>query len=62
MHLCDQGVTVRNHHDCVIISRVVRGGTAEKSGLLSEGDEILQINGVLVRGRSVNDVHNILVR
>nr|XP_055042361.1 MAGUK p55 subfamily member 5b [Misgurnus anguillicaudatus]XP_055042362.1 MAGUK p55 subfamily member 5b [Misgurnus anguillicaudatus] len=54
------GVTVRNHHDCVIISRVVRGGTAEKSGLLSEGDEILQINGVVVRGRSVNDVHNIL--
>ncbi|XP_057208118.1 MAGUK p55 subfamily member 5b isoform X1 [Triplophysa rosa] len=54
------GVTVRNDHDCVIISRVVRGGTAEKSGLLSEGDEILQINGVSVRGKSVNDVHNIL--
>ncbi|KAA0708226.1 MAGUK p55 subfamily member 5-A [Triplophysa tibetana] len=54
------GVTVRNDHDCVIISRVVRGGTAEKSGLLSEGDEILQINGISLRGKSVNDVHNIL--
>ncbi|XP_056619774.1 MAGUK p55 subfamily member 5b [Triplophysa dalaica] len=54
------GVTVRNDHDCVIISRVVRGGTAEMSGLLSEGDEILQINSVSVRGKSVNDVHNIL--
>ncbi|XP_077075606.1 MAGUK p55 subfamily member 5b isoform X3 [Siphateles boraxobius] len=54
------GVTVRNEHDCVIISRVVSGGTAEKSNLLSEGDEILEINGVSVRGKSVNDVHNTL--
>ncbi|XP_039546090.1 MAGUK p55 subfamily member 5-A-like [Pimephales promelas] len=54
------GVTVRNEHDCVIISRVVSGGTAEKSNLLNEGDEILEINGVSVRGKSVNDVHNIL--
>lgn len=55
-------MTVRNEHDCVIISRVVSGGTAEKSNLLSEGDEILEIDGVPVRGKSVNDVHNILVR
>ncbi|XP_043076486.1 MAGUK p55 subfamily member 5b [Puntigrus tetrazona] len=54
------GVTVRNEHDRVIISRVVSGGTAEKSNLLSEGDEILEINSVPVRGKSVNDVHNIL--
>uniref|UniRef100_A0A8C1DKE7 Protein PALS1 n=1 Tax=Cyprinus carpio carpio TaxID=630221 RepID=A0A8C1DKE7_CYPCA len=54
------GVTVRNEHDRVIISRVVSGGTVEKSNLLSEGDEILEINGVPVRGKSVNDVHNIL--
>ncbi|XP_042602460.1 MAGUK p55 subfamily member 5b isoform X2 [Cyprinus carpio] len=55
------GVTVRNEHDRVIISRVVSGGTVEKSNLLSEGDEILEINGVPVRGKSVNDVHNILM-
>uniref|UniRef100_A0A671KUT9 Protein PALS1 n=1 Tax=Sinocyclocheilus anshuiensis TaxID=1608454 RepID=A0A671KUT9_9TELE len=54
------GVTIRNEHDRVIISRVVSGGPAEKSNLLSEGDEILEINGVPVRGKSVNDVHNIL--
>ncbi|XP_016098296.1 MAGUK p55 subfamily member 5-A-like [Sinocyclocheilus grahami] len=40
------GVTVRNEHDRVVISRVVSGGTAEKSNLLSEGDEILEINGI----------------
>ncbi|XP_051952492.1 protein PALS1-like [Xyrauchen texanus] len=54
------GLTVRNEHDRVIVSRVVSGGTAEKSSLLSEGDEILEINGVPVRGKSVNDVHDIL--
>uniref|UniRef100_A0A8C1V968 Protein PALS1 n=1 Tax=Cyprinus carpio TaxID=7962 RepID=A0A8C1V968_CYPCA len=54
------GVTVRNEHDRVVISRVVSGGTAEKSNLFSEGDEILEINGIPVRGKSVNDVHNIL--
>ncbi|XP_051511242.1 protein PALS1-like [Myxocyprinus asiaticus] len=54
------GVTVRNEHDQVIVSRVVSGGTAEKSSLLSEGDEILEINNVPIRGKSVNDVHNIL--
>ncbi|XP_059354145.1 protein PALS1-like [Carassius carassius] len=54
------GVTVRNEHDRVVISRVVSGGTAEKSNLLSEGDEILEINGIAVRGKSVNDVHNVL--
>uniref|UniRef100_A0A672S0I6 MAGUK p55 subfamily member 5-A-like n=1 Tax=Sinocyclocheilus grahami TaxID=75366 RepID=A0A672S0I6_SINGR len=40
------GVTVRNEHDRVVISRVVSGGTAEKSNLLSEGDEILEINDI----------------
>lgn len=44
-----------------MISRIVRGGAAEKSGLLSEGDEILEINGVEIRGKDVNQVFDILV-
>ncbi|XP_062324343.1 MAGUK p55 subfamily member 5b isoform X2 [Osmerus eperlanus] len=54
------GATVRNDMDSVIVSRVVKGGAAERSGLLSEGDEILEINGVPVRGKNVNDVHDLL--
>jgi MAGUK p55 subfamily member 5 len=38
----------------------VRGGAAEKSGLLHEGDEILEVNGIEMRGKSVNDVCSIL--
>jgi MAGUK p55 subfamily member 5 len=44
----------------VVIGRVVRGGAAEKSGLLHEGDEILEVNGIEMRGKSVNDVCTIL--
>ena len=44
----------------MLIGRVVRGGVAEKSGLLHEGDEILEVNGVEMRGKSVNEVCDIL--
>lgn len=55
-----QGATVRNDGDAVIIGRIVRGGAAEKSGLLHEGDEVLEVNGVEMRGKSINDVCDIL--
>jgi len=58
--LC-KGATVRNEGDAVIIGRIVRGGVAEKSGLLHEGDEILEINGVEIRGMSINDVCDLMV-
>lgn len=48
--------------DSVLVSRVVKGGAAEKSGLLSEGDEILEINGISIRGKHVNEVHDLLVK
>lgn len=56
-----KGATVRNEMDSVVISRIVRGGAAERSGLLSEGDEILEINGIEIRGKDVNQVFDILV-
>lgn len=51
---------MRNDGDAVIIGRIVRGGAAEKSGLLHEGDEVLEVNGVEMRGKSINDVCDIL--
>ncbi|CAD6208213.1 GSCOCG00010466001-RA-CDS [Cotesia congregata] len=54
------GATVRNEGDAVIIGRVVRGGAADKSGLFNEGDEVLEVNGVEMRGKSVNEVCDIL--
>lgn len=40
--------------------RVIRGGAADKSGLLHEGDEILEVNGIEMRGKSINAVCDIL--
>lgn len=54
------GATVRNEGEAVMIGRVVRGGAAEKSGLLHEGDEVLEVNGIEMRGKSVNEVCDLL--
>eukprot|EP00112_Aurelia_sp_Birch-Aquarium-sp1_P009072 Seg2018.3 transcript_id=Seg2018.3/GoldUCD/mRNA.D3Y31 product="MAGUK p55 subfamily member 5" protein_id=Seg2018.3/GoldUCD/D3Y31 len=54
------GATVKNEGDAVVISRIVKGGAAEKSGLLHEGDEIMEINGNPVKGKTVNEVVEIL--
>ncbi|KAF5286758.1 hypothetical protein FQA39_LY04181 [Lamprigera yunnana] len=54
------GATIRNEGDAVVVGRVVRGGAADKSGLLHEGDEILEVNGIEMRGKSVNAVCDIL--
>lgn len=45
---------------CFVSGRVVRGGAAHKSGLLHEGDEVLEVNGVEMRGKTVNEVCDIL--
>ncbi|KAK7103098.1 hypothetical protein V1264_018062 [Littorina saxatilis] len=54
------GATVKNEGDSVIIARIVQGGAAEKSGLLHEGDEILDVNGIDMRGKNVNEVSEML--
>ncbi|XP_053608993.1 uncharacterized protein sdt isoform X1 [Plodia interpunctella] len=54
------GATVRNEGEAVIIGRIVRGGAAEKSGLLHEGDELLEVNGVAMRGKTVHEVCQVL--
>ncbi|ESO96509.1 hypothetical protein LOTGIDRAFT_115808 [Lottia gigantea] len=54
------GATVKNEGDSVIIGRIVKGGAAEKSGLLHEGDEIVEVNGFDMRGKNVDDVSEML--
>lgn len=55
------GATVRNELDgSVIIGRIVKGGAADISGLLHEGDEILEVNRIEMKGRNVNQVCDLL--
>ncbi|XP_022093780.1 MAGUK p55 subfamily member 5-like isoform X2 [Acanthaster planci] len=50
------GATILNDGEAVVIGRIIKGGMAERSGLLHEGDEILEINGNDIRGKSVNEI------
>ncbi len=54
------GATVKNEDDAVVVGRIIRGGTAEASGLLQEGDELLEVNEVPLRGKNVNEVCDLL--
>lgn len=55
------GATIKNEDGSVVIGRIICGGAAYNSGLLNEGDELLEVNGINLRGKSVNDVINILL-
>lgn len=54
------GATIRNRDGSIVIGRIVVGGAAEQSGLLHEDDEILEINNIPVRGKTINDVCDML--
>jgi hypothetical protein len=55
------GATIRNRDGFIVISRIVVGGAAQQSGLLHEDDEILEINNIPVRGKTINDICDMLV-
>lgn len=56
------GATIKSREGSILISRIVIGGAAQKSGLLHENDEILEVNGIGVRGKTINDICDMLVR
>ncbi|KAM8892287.1 partitioning defective 6 homolog alpha [Spinachia spinachia] len=45
----------------VFISRLVRGGLAESTGLLGVNDEILEVNGIDVTGKTLDQVTDMMV-
>jgi len=40
----------------IFISRLVQGGLAEMTGLLAVNDEVLEVNGIEVNGKSLDQV------
>ena len=56
------GATVKidEKSGAVVLARVLVGGAAHRSGLLNVGDQILEVNGTSVRGRSPTDVIHLL--
>ena len=45
----------------IVISRVLCGGAADRSGMLHPGDALHEINGRALRGLSVDDVADLMV-
>ncbi|KAM6223527.1 partitioning defective 6 homolog alpha isoform 2-T2 [Rhynchocyon petersi] len=45
----------------IFISRLVRGGLAERTGLLAVNDEILEVNGIEVAGKTLDQVTDMMV-
>jgi len=45
----------------IFISRLVPGGLAESTGLLAVNDEVLEVNGIEVHGKSLDQVTDMMV-
>jgi len=58
-----QGATIKTDERTgkIVIARVMHGGAADRSGLIHPGDEVIEVNGIDVLGKTPNDVLDILV-
>lgn len=58
-----QGATIKTDEETgkILIARVMHGGAADRSGLIHVGDEVIEVNGINVEGKTPNDVLVILV-
>lgn len=64
LHNILQGATIKTDEETgkIIIARIMHGGAADRSGLIHVGDEVIEVNGINVEGKTPNDVLTILVR
>lgn len=63
MFLSTQGATIKTDEVTgkIVIARVMHGGAADRSGLIHVGDEVVEVNGLNVEGKTPSDVLTILV-
>ncbi|XP_037949891.1 MAGUK p55 subfamily member 7 isoform X4 [Teleopsis dalmanni] len=56
------GATIKTDEDTgkIIIARIMHGGAADRSGLIHVGDEVIEVNGINVEGKTPGDVLTIL--
>ncbi|XP_055319488.1 MAGUK p55 subfamily member 7 isoform X1 [Sitodiplosis mosellana] len=56
------GATIKTDEETgkIIIARIMHGGAADRSGLIHVGDEVIEVNGINVEGKTPNDVLTIL--
>ncbi|GLG99617.1 Peripheral plasma membrane protein CASK, partial [Gryllus bimaculatus] len=56
------GATIKTDEETgkIVIARIMHGGAADRSGLIHVGDEVCEVNGISVEGKTPNDVLKIL--
>uniref|UniRef100_A0A452U9T2 Membrane palmitoylated protein 3 n=1 Tax=Ursus maritimus TaxID=29073 RepID=A0A452U9T2_URSMA len=57
------GATIRRdeHSGAVVVARIMRGGAADRSGLVHVGDELREVNGITVVHKRPDEISQILV-
>uniref|UniRef100_A0A672H8K7 Membrane protein, palmitoylated 7b (MAGUK p55 subfamily member 7) n=1 Tax=Salarias fasciatus TaxID=181472 RepID=A0A672H8K7_SALFA len=58
------GATIKKDKSsgAIVVARIMRGGPADKSGLIHEGDELKEVNGVSVEHRKPKEILPLLAR
>ncbi|XP_068195923.1 MAGUK p55 subfamily member 7-like [Antennarius striatus] len=58
------GATIRTEAStgAIVVARILRGGAADRSGLIHEGDQLTEVNGVSLEHRKATDVPSLLAR
>ncbi|KAM6900599.1 MAGUK p55 subfamily member 7 [Xenentodon cancila] len=58
------GATIRRdeHTGAVIVARIMRGGPADRSGLIHVGDELKEVNGIPVEDKKPEEIIRILAQ
>ncbi|XP_055387498.1 MAGUK p55 subfamily member 7 isoform X3 [Condylostylus longicornis] len=56
------GATIKTDEETgkIVIARIMHGGAADRSGLIHVGDEVIEVNGINVEGKTPGDVLTIL--
>ncbi|XP_019607799.1 MAGUK p55 subfamily member 3 isoform X3 [Rhinolophus sinicus] len=58
------GATIRRdeHSGAVVVARIMRGGAADRSGLVHVGDELREVNGITVLHKRPDEISQILAQ
>uniref|UniRef100_A0A672YQT4 Membrane protein, palmitoylated 7b (MAGUK p55 subfamily member 7) n=1 Tax=Sphaeramia orbicularis TaxID=375764 RepID=A0A672YQT4_9TELE len=58
------GATIKKDQStgAIVVARIMRGGAADKSGLIHEGDELKEVNGVSLEHRKPKEILPLLAR
>uniref|UniRef100_A0A8C2XCA0 Membrane palmitoylated protein 7 n=1 Tax=Cyclopterus lumpus TaxID=8103 RepID=A0A8C2XCA0_CYCLU len=58
------GATIKRDKStgAIVVARIMRGGAADKSGLIHEGDELKEVNGVPLEHRKPKEILTLLVQ